>query len=181
VRAVRRPSRRRGQAVTELALVAPLLALLLVGGAQVGAIVYAQVTIDTAAREGARVGSEQPNNSGAYSGGQPAATPVACSTTQTPSNPVCQAVWNASGLLDGRSSFTVSVAPQTFPPPTASYSPPACPNGSAADGYVTVTVSYNAPVFVPLLDRLFSTSPGVHTVTATVRDRVEPCTLTNGQ
>ena len=178
MRAVRRARpRSRGQAVAELALAAPVLVLLLAGGAQVGAIVYAQVTVDTAAREGARIGSELPNGSAAYSGGVPAGSPLVCSPVSTPGNPVCKAVWNSSGRLNGQ-SFTITIQPQTS---TSSSSSGSCPAGSVSDGYVQVAVSYDAPVFVPFLDRFFATSPGKHTVTATVSDRVEPCTLTNGQ
>ena len=51
----------------------------------------------------------------------------------------------------------------------------------ASDGEVIVTVSYNAPVFVPLLGALLST-PGhsYRTVTATARVRVAPCNETKG-
>ncbi|TME49965.1 MAG: pilus assembly protein [Chloroflexi bacterium] len=55
--------RRRGQALVELALVAPILIVFLLGGSQVGAIAYAQVSLDTAAREGARAGVVAPNSS----------------------------------------------------------------------------------------------------------------------
>ncbi len=175
MRAVTRARRPRGQALAELAIAAPLLVLLLVGGAQVGAIVYSQVTIDTAAREGARIGSEQPVNSGAYPGGVPATTPITCSPATTPNNPVCKAVWNASGLLDGK-TFTITIAPQAS---ASGSTGPACA-GAPSDGYVSVTVTYAAPVFVPIIDRMISTGPGVHTVTTTVADRVEPCTLTGG-
>jgi hypothetical protein len=98
-------------------------------------------------------------------------------TGTSPPNPVCRAVWNSSGLLNGRTSFTVGIYPQS----SSSLSSSSCPAGSVPDGYVTVTVSYNAPVFIPLLDRLLSTSTGVHKVTSTVSDRVEPCALTNGK
>jgi Flp pilus assembly protein TadG len=173
MRAVRR-TRSRGQALTELALAAPVLMLLLVGGAQVGFIVYAQITVDTAAREGARIGSEQPNGSGVY--GSSAQPQVNCTQALTPLNPVCNAVWNASGMLSSQ-SLTVSITPASS---TSGSTSPSCANGPS-DGYVSVSVSYPAPVFIPLLDRMFSTGPGVHTVQTAVSDRIEPCTLTNGR
>jgi Flp pilus assembly protein TadG len=170
--------RSRGQALVELAIAAPLLLSLLLGVAQVAVIVYDQVTVDTAAREGARVGSEQPNGSGAYSGGSPVAAPYpTCPSSGTSTNPVCNAVWNASGLLSGQ-SMAVSIAPQAasgYSPDCSSYP------GAVTDGYVQVTVSYNAPIFVPLLGQLFQSSPGVRQVTAVVSARVEPCTLTQGR
>ncbi len=69
VRAVnrsRRPGRRTaiGQSLVELALIGPLLLVLIVGGAQVGALVYGGISVATAAQEAARVASEQPINSG---------------------------------------------------------------------------------------------------------------------
>ena len=68
------PSRRtRGQALVEFALVLPVLAVLLMGGAQVGALLYGQITLDTAARDGARAASQQPNQSQAFSNGSPLA------------------------------------------------------------------------------------------------------------
>jgi len=177
MRAMRVRVRTRGQALTELAVAAPLLVLLLVGGAQVGAIVYAQVTVDTAAREGARVASEQPFHSGAYlSDGTPASPAVTCSPALTPNNPACKAVWSSSGMLSS-TSLQVSVGSGTF----ISSSAASCPPNTVGDGYVLVTVAYDAPVFVPLVDRFFSTGTGVHTVSTTVRERVEPCTLTSGQ
>jgi Flp pilus assembly protein TadG len=73
----RRPAARRrragGQALVEVALVLPVLAVLLVGGAQIGALLYGQVTLDTATREGARVASQHPNTSGAFNNGAPLA------------------------------------------------------------------------------------------------------------
>jgi Flp pilus assembly protein TadG len=169
---------RSGQALVELAVVAPVLVVLLLGTAQVGVIVYDQVTVDTAAREGARVGSEQPNGSQAYVGGAPASQPYpVCPSTGTSSNPVCNAVWNASGLLNGR-AMAVSVAPQP-----AGATPASCsgPSSWVADGYVQVNVAYDAPVFVPVIGQLFQTSPGTRRVTAVVTARVEPCTLTQGR
>lgn len=59
--------------MTEMALLLPLFVVLLVGGAQIGALLYAQVTMDTAVREGVRVAAQQPNNSEAYSSGSPLA------------------------------------------------------------------------------------------------------------
>jgi Flp pilus assembly protein TadG len=52
--------------MVELALVAPILLVLIVGRAQIGSIVYEGVSVATAAQEGARVASEQPINSAAY-------------------------------------------------------------------------------------------------------------------
>lgn len=49
--------RDRGQATVELALILPILLLLLLGIAQFGLIFQAQLAIDSAARDGARLGA----------------------------------------------------------------------------------------------------------------------------
>lgn len=160
----------------EIAIAAPLLLVLILGVAQVGVIVYDQVTIDTAAREGARVGSEQPNNSQAYTSGAPVPSPYPTCTPGS-SNPVCMAVTNSSGLLNGTALIT------TIQPDSAGASPATCSTmpAAVADGYVKVTVEYNAPVFVPLIGQLFQSSAGVRRIKAVVSARVEPCSLTQGQ
>lgn len=96
--------RRSGQALVETALTAPILVMLLLGGAQVGQIAYDQVSLDTAAREGARAGVAAPNAAITSSGSNwyPGATSHTCTTgdfTQKPENPVCNAVLNSGGYL----------------------------------------------------------------------------------
>src|SRR5437588_12648824 len=91
--------RRRGQALVEMALVAPILIVLLLGGSQVGAIAYAQVSLDTAAREGARAGVEAPNSSLSWDtgGAVPSSTHQCAGTdfaTGSSGNPICIAVIN---------------------------------------------------------------------------------------
>ena len=172
----RRHHRSRGQALAELAVAAPLLLVLVLGVAQVGVIVYDQVTVDTAAREGARIASEQPNSSQAYVSGSAVSAPYpTCPSSGTSTNPVCNAVWNASGMLNGQ-SMQVTIAPQ----PGSSYGDGGCTSTGSASGDVQVTVGYDAPVFVPLLGQIFQSSPGVRHVTSTVTLRVDPCTLTQG-
>lgn len=51
------PRRARAQAITELALVLPLLALLLIGMIELGFLLYAHVQVSSAAREAARAAS----------------------------------------------------------------------------------------------------------------------------
>ena len=98
----RRPECRRsrwnlGQALTELALVAPVLIVLLVGSAQVGSLAYGQVTVDTATREGVRIAAENPTNSLVtnYTVGHT----YGCNATDEV-NVAIQAVCNSMGLLD---------------------------------------------------------------------------------
>ena len=172
----RRSGRRgsRAQSLVELALIAPILLVLIVGGAQIGAILYAGVSVATAAEEGARVASEQPIKSGAYavSGGTVVVGPGA--TCPAAGNPVCAAVTQAKGLL---ATVTTTVSPGTSPG-----SGTGCSSGSVGDGYITVTVSDNVPIFIPILNNILANSPGAaqRTITSTVTTRVEPCTITNG-
>ena len=109
-RAPRTPRRgARGQSLVELALVAPILLVLIVGGAQIGALVYGGISVATAAQEGGRVASEQPIKSNAYvvSGSSTAVGPGA--TCPASGNPVCAAVSQAKGLL---TSVSTTIAPE---------------------------------------------------------------------
>lgn len=51
-----RPGREAGQSTVELALVLPILVLLVFGIAEFGRVIHAYLTIEHAAREGARLG-----------------------------------------------------------------------------------------------------------------------------
>ena len=59
---------------------------------------------------------------------------------------------------------------------------PTCTTTVADTSYVTVSVSYHAPVFVPFVGRLLESpaGSGSRTVTATQRMQVEPCAITQG-
>ena len=180
MRAVNRPCRRQrrrggfGQSLVELALVAPILLALIVGSAQIGALVYGGISVATAAQAGARVASQQPIGSGAYvaSGSSAAVGPGA--TCPASGNPVCAAVSQAKGLLN---VVYTTVSPGTSPGLGAS-----CPPRSVGDGYITVTVAVNVPVFVPILNAMLAnTRDGSYrTMSDTVTVRIEPCTLTAG-
>jgi Flp pilus assembly protein TadG len=179
VRTVNRSRRQRrrggvGQSLVELALIGPLLLVLIVGGAQIGALVYGGISVATAAQEAARVASEQPIKSAAYmvSGASTAVGPGA--TCPAAGNPVCAAVSQAKGLL---SSVNTTIAPGTAPGTGTG-----CPPKSVGDGYITVTVAVNVPIFIPILNNVLASAPGgaYRTMSDTVTVRVEPCTLTNG-
>jgi Flp pilus assembly protein TadG len=98
---MRRSRRRRGQALVEVALTAPFLLVLLAGGAQLGTIAYGMVSVDTAAREGARVASENP-----HTGLDPLSSSYTC--TANDANPVCAAVRKSSGQLDA-TKLTITI------------------------------------------------------------------------
>jgi len=114
---LRTGSRHRGQSLVELALVAPILVVMLLGAAQVGSIAFGLVSIDTAAREGARAGALAPNgslvdyatNTTWYTS---STTTHQCDTADfgapnVAGNPICEAVLNSSGTLS-QSLFTVN-------------------------------------------------------------------------
>ena len=174
-------SNSRGQALTEFALAATILLTLLVGVAQVAVIYFALVAVDTAAREGARVASEQPGNTTTFS------SPLAggshtCTTASSEPN-ACKAVYNSTrsalGGLIKESNLNTTIVASVFPgawPPAACAQPPKGPS----DGFVTVRVAYDVPIFVPIVGSLLSTGGTNHrTVASTVEMRVEPCINTN--
>jgi Flp pilus assembly protein TadG len=106
-----------GQALVETALAAPFLVMLLLGGAQVGSIAYDQVSLDTAARDGARAGAAAPThsvtdystNTSWYTAGNPATYTYTCKTADfaAGANPICLSVINSEGFLT-QSLFTTN-------------------------------------------------------------------------
>lgn len=129
-----RPLRRqrrlsRGQALVELAIVFPLLLTLLLGSLQFGTLAYGSVTIDTAAREGARVASLVPVSAlkTFYTSSPPT---YRCSSSSDP-NPACQAAYNAPGQQEiGGSAFDPSkfvVVLQYMPAASVARALPAAP------------------------------------------------------
>src|SRR5438132_6334970 len=122
VRSVSRMQRRasRGQAIGELALVAIVIVVLLVGPAQFGILYCATMSTDTAAREAARVASENPGSTGVFSSpNSPTAPGSHACTGSGDSNIACQAAYNSthSGGLGGlinSAKLAVSLAGSTF-------------------------------------------------------------------
>jgi hypothetical protein len=136
--------------MVETALAAPFVLMLLAGGAQVGAISYGQVTIDTAAREGARVATEHPvaaltsTSTGTVFFSTSTSTSYTCNGG-TDTNPVCQAVYSAPGLFQtmfDKSRFTVVItanvpaarAPDDVPDDVQRVS---CSGGVSVSGTIT--------------------------------------------
>ena len=173
-----RRRRSRGQALVEFAIIAPLLLVLLTGAAQVAVVVYSQLAVDTAAREAARTGSDNPMDSQLF----PAATTKNCSSP-TDARKACVAAFHSSSRLFGLvnpANFTVNLSSQQFPtgsPTTAC----AGASGTADDGVITAQVSTHAPIFVPFVNRFFS-DPGqpYRTVSSSVDMRVSPCAVNGG-
>src|SRR5580704_3148079 len=93
----------KGQALVEMALLAPVLVLLLLGGAQVGEISYSQISLDSAAREGARAGVAVPNVALGWDTLGTVPSSYQCTSADfddVTGNPICIAVVDASGFLD---------------------------------------------------------------------------------
>ena len=311
-----------GQAMTELALAAPFLVVLLVGSAQVGSLAYGNITVDTAAREGGRVAAEKPVNATSFTfpiagSGGTSSQVFHCNPTDE-ANFAVEAVCTNAGLLDnslltititrnvdttslrpldnirladasnpcrgtdasvsgtvsnipngqtvtvqgsaggtvssqtvtqaspgyslcltyGSQNVTASVgtgcggysasvaltlqksqvvtqnleltanycpptptptaAPTPTPTPTSTPTPaPATPTPTPAPGpgsfacsyppnnlntaYIQIDVTYPVRIFVPFVDRIFSSAPGIRTVTSSVTVRIDPCSITQGQ
>ena len=68
--------------------------------------------------------------------------------------------------------------PPLSPGPTLSCGTDIGSQLAAAGDYISVTVRYPAPVFVPVIGSLFATGPGVRQVSATITVAIEPCTMT---
>ena len=177
--------RQAGQAMSEFAVAGTVLITLLVGIAQMGVIYYALLSVQSGSREGARVASENPGDTGLFSGANSPTSPGShvCTGTGDPIK-ACKAVFNSthsgtSGGLITPANLTVTLTGSAFPGSTAAK----CPgNTGTSDGVISVVVSYNAPIFVPLLGGALSTGGNgtYRTVTSTVQTRVEPCINTNG-
>jgi hypothetical protein len=171
----------------EFALGATLLVVVLVGTAQVGLLYYDGIAVDTAAREAVRVASENPAGSTIFAPNPNAPGSHPCTVggdVSTDPNVVCQAAYKSthSGTLGGLINpalLTVTITGSTVSGVAATTCSQT--NAGSSDGLVTVTVSYNAPIFVPFVDKIFA-SPGqtYRTLTATVQIRVEPCNVTQG-
>lgn len=176
--------RQRGQALPEFALASTFLVTLLVGIAQLGTIYYALLAVQSGAREGARVAAASPGNTGLFSGANSPATPGSHTCTG-PGDAVkaCKAVYNSThgGTLGGLitpANMTVTLQGSAFGTSVAA----ACPAGTGTtDGMVTVTVNYNAALFVPIVNTIFATGTNNYrTVSSSVKARVEPCINTGG-
>jgi len=89
--------------LVEASIVAPFLLVLLTGAGQVGAVTYGLVQVDTAAREGARVGAQSP-----YASLNSISSSYTCSSPSDP-NPICGAAYSSAGLLD-KTQLTVTIA-----------------------------------------------------------------------
>jgi len=175
----RRRERRRGQSLVEFAIIAPLLLVLVCGGAQVAIVVYSQIAVTTAAREAARTAADNPKDSGLF----PAPVTSGKDCTSTDTRKTCVAAYksttNTFGLVNPN-NFTVTLQSAQYPSGTATTTCSGT-SGTASDGLVTVKVSYQAAVILPFVGSFFADSgKSYRTVSATVTQRVDPCAINGG-
>ncbi len=141
-----RPNARdeRGAAAVEFALVLPLLLLVVFGVVTYGLIFTAQISLNSAARDGARAGVVQPL------GG----TALTCSTIATMargSSATLGVNSTAVGVtVTGPTGTTCSLAKNAGSVTGAGASSTVC-TGSSAGGQVSVVLSYTASSPVPLV------------------------------
>ena len=168
---------KRGQSLTEWAVIAPVIIVLFLGAAQLGYILYTKIQLETTAREASRAAALAPVASGAYT----AAGNISNASCPPPSvtNPACTAANNSAGLIS-TSALTTKVtgngAAQALCPTPTPPAPP--PPPEPADGATTVEVDTSVPIFVPLIGNVFGTSS--KQLTSSVTTRVEPCFFTTG-
>jgi Flp pilus assembly protein TadG len=74
VRSIRRWTSRRGQFAVELALIAPVLAIVLLGSADLGRVFYMSIALNNAARAGVQYGAQNATTAANLTAMQTAAT-----------------------------------------------------------------------------------------------------------
>jgi Flp pilus assembly protein TadG len=142
--------RERGQALVELALVAPILVLILVAIFQFGYVLETQIGLTNALREAARRAAAAPNPTVAWVQQQLDGVP--------PNNGLL--AQNVQSYQASRATETISFCRYTVP-------------GVTGNNYrVDIGISYNHPVFFPLLS-FVSGSPTTWTLTSQAEMRLE--------
>ncbi len=126
-----RRARSRGQSLVELAIIAPVFLLLLLSAIDLGRLLYSQITITNAAKEGALVASQ----GGTYQSN------AGCSDTNTV---MCGVLTEAEGGFVVVDQTRVTLAPATCDP-NAMYP------SSGAPPTVTVTVTSPFRVVTPII------------------------------
>ncbi len=123
-------ARERGQSLTEMALLLPVLVMLVIGAIDLGRAYFAYVGITNAAREGARAGMDNPTPT--YFGD--------CATVRTIRYAVCQEL-NGSGIVIANPGTDITIECSAVASPD-SYSSGNCSNPQAG-GRIRVMVQYN--------------------------------------
>lgn len=148
---------RRGQALVEFALVAPVLLLILLAVVQLGFLFGAQIGLINAVREAARYGSLSPTTTSSTAAANGAAIESYLRTTLLPrSVPTYRAA----------SVEQIAIA----------YCAYQNPGGGSYSVRLTVSVTYAHPLFVPLVAAIldpFDDRPGAFVLSTAERFRVE--------
>lgn len=148
---------RRGQALVEFALVAPLLLLILLAIVQLGFLFGAQIGLINAVREAARYGSLSPTTTSSTAATNAAAIESYLRTTLLPrSVPTYRAA----------SVDQIAISYCSYPNP----------GGGSYSVRLTVSVTYAHPLFVPLVAAIldpFDDRPGAFVLSTAERFRVE--------
>lgn len=140
-----RSRRQRGQALTEFALVAPFLFLVLLAIVEAARFIYYSETLSSATREGARYAIVHGNEATACSG--PSSTGRACDTTK-----VADTVRNfALGVIrDG--DFVIDVCyPGGFGADPVTPTGAACQVNNDPGSFVRVTLDYRYKLLIPFV------------------------------
>ena len=145
-----------GQAITELALILPVLLLLLVGALDLGRVFYSQITVNDAAREGAIEGSRNPNS---FLAG------TACTSANKESNRImCRT------LNEARGGF-VTVAPADV---SVSCSTGTCPTSASLGQTISVAVTGRMTLLTPFLGAIFGSQDLALSANATAQLNAAP-------
>jgi Flp pilus assembly protein TadG len=173
-------ARAEGQALVEFALIFPVLILILAAILQFGLIFSSQIGITNSVREAARFASVQPvvTNTGAASVGK---VVLASLEGGTPTDPACGSNGSLAGTV--HPFFCAGTDTQPGLGPTAARvtyctrqnDPPTDPNYSV---FVTVSVTYNHPIILPIVGNIIDaidggSTPGSFQLSASEQMRVE--------
>ncbi|HEY3334916.1 MAG TPA: PKD domain-containing protein [Candidatus Limnocylindrales bacterium] len=145
-----------GQAITELALILPVLLLLLVGALDLGRVFYSQITVNDAAREGALEGSRNPTS---FIAG------TACTSGNKESNRVmCRTLNEARGGFVTVSPADVSVTCSTG----------TCPASPSLGQTISVAVTGRMTLLTPFLGVIFGSQDLALSANATAQLNAAP-------
>ncbi len=174
----------RSQALAELAVLTPLLLLMLLGVAQIGVLFYSASIASSVARNAALAATTTPVASGAFT---QAGGTAWTSCLESPSgNPACISASSSMGPYD-MSAFTSITVYGSSATGGSLGSPTLCPSSrepgydgsGSGNAYVTVHVTLDAPIFIPLFGTLFvNAAHSTHALAASAIARVAPCSIT---
>jgi hypothetical protein len=151
----RQPDRRRGQAIAEFAIVAPVLFLLIAGTIQFGLVFWSQQTLTQIARDTGRWAATQSSCDGSSAQVTQVANDIAAQSTLFGYS---TDLW-ANGGPDPTNKVVVSWPRDPGQP---------CPPASNQDeAWVRVEIGHQVPVFFPFI-------PGDGRLTTTAEFRMEP-------